>query len=272
MDERKFWNSDFRNLFHSKIDQVSEHNDLMADRTDGSVYQDQHREQYNNQKIDCVTGFFDSVSPFKNAKHSFYQASINFTEMKPHYRKKLVNNFLWFFAPKKPNHDDIHIYLKILMDDLSNRKIRMERIVCDLTARSEILFFKQSGEYFCHICLIKGESVDIESTKENSKSLKQTRYPIRIHPKYDTINLVPFRDKEYWKNHIQKGNFDQGLKSISPILDQDWNPSPSDICCYDSMHVLYEGVFQEMMKMIPVQYWERFDILFLKQKYPSFGR
>ncbi|EFC49422.1 predicted protein [Naegleria gruberi] len=62
----------------------------------------------------------------------------------------------------------------------------------------------------------------------------------------------------------------EGMKGISPILKQDWNPNPSIICCYDSMHVLYEGLFQDFMSLIPESYWEKFDKIFLKQKYPSF--
>ncbi|KAG2382387.1 hypothetical protein C9374_005589 [Naegleria lovaniensis] len=161
------------------------------------------------------------------------------------------------------------------MDDLNyfngnyeKFEMRIDRVLADLPARSEILFFKASGYYFCHLCAIPGESVEV-----NSKSTTAIRYPLRrVIPSNQRI-VHCFRDIDFW-NIVKGENLETqyGMTSseYSPILKQNWNPTPTDMGSYDSMHCLYEGILRDMMSLIQIPCWEKFDKLYLQQKFPSF--
>ncbi|KAG2372707.1 hypothetical protein C9374_004752 [Naegleria lovaniensis] len=242
---------------------------LIQDRCDGDIYKNIHK-KFVDEGGKTMTLFGDGVAPFKSSQQSFYEFSVTFNEMKPNVRKKRKNNFLWLLFPNKPSQEEINLCLKIMMDDLNvfndqfkQISLRLERVIADLPARSEILLFQKSGYYFCHLCEIRGEPVQLPG------GTTQVRYPLRRDISSNQRIVFGLRDRHFW-NNISGKELSWGVRGYSPILDQSWKPTPTTICSYDSMHNLYEGIMRDMMEMIPLQYWDEFDKEYLKQKFPSF--
>ncbi len=103
---------------------------------------------------------------------------------------------------------------------------------------------KKSGRYFCHLCSIEGE--EVQSPSGNNK----IRYPLRRVVGNNQLVLNGQRDDNFWKTIVeQKVEEKYGINGHSPILDQDWNPTPTTMCAYDSKHCLYEGLIPEMMSL-----------------------
>ncbi len=233
---------------------------LIKDRCDGVVYRKKHSEFVKNGGK-TFTLFGDGVSPFSSSKSGFYQFSLTLNELKPHLRKKRKNSLLWILYPDGPGHDEIKLLMKILMDDLNyfnthfeRFKFRLERVVADLPARSEILFFKKSGYYFCHLCQISGKAI------ANSNNKEVVRYPIERNSLTNQRIISELRTPEFWDKVFEtKSQSTYGMLDRSPILDQNWNPTPSEICCFDSMHNLYEGLFLDIFSSISTDNWQEFD-------------
>jgi len=257
---------------------------IATDRQDGQLYKTCHQKWVESstpqKQLRSATLNGDAVSPFDKSARAIYNLFLQLNEMSAKNRKKLVNNHLWILLPFKPDTIDMEILLRVAMYDLnmfnhsqSNPfEIRIDRIIADLPARSELLFYKQSGYYFCHLCEIKGE-----------RSGQKTIYPIEQTTLHSTVQFKfsPLRKAEDEMYYIEKegvGTFPphykdietKGLQGISPLLNQDWKPSPCNIACYDNMHFNYENLFPKMFCLIGDGHWKEFDIFYMKQKYPSF--
>ncbi|EFC35875.1 predicted protein [Naegleria gruberi] len=263
------------------------HNDssTISDRQGGEIFRKIHQ-PWIDETISTkrLTGTLngDGVSPFKKSLNNFYNFIVQFNEMSPSDRKKSTNNFLWAILPRKPDKIDIEIGLKVIMNDLNclnsnqknlNLEMIIERVIADLPARSEILFFKRQGFYFCHLCNTKGE--------DTSGSHKV--YPLEFRTRLVVLNgkselievFEKFKYREYHNeisliNNFPNSNLPPGMDSVSPILLQPFNPNPTCLCSYDNMHYNYEGILVKFLNLIDERYWKEFDVIYLKQKFPSF--
>ena len=196
--------------------------------------------------------FTDGVPVFKSSKISMWPVYLTINELPFEVRKKRENTLLlgFWYDDKKPNMNtffykfreelqEIFDGVQVLLHDNTAITVRGVLLmgVCDLPAKYECLnFIQYNGDHGCAACLLKGETVTLESGGK-----------VHVYPYTDELTLRTTQESIAHANRATPNNPVFGVKG--PTMFSRLMPDFIRGMGIDRMHGGDGGVLKRMMSL-----------------------